>query len=71
MTTQGIIVTVCNIGVLVTQFTPMHSSLSERFLIVSLGFADFLMGAYLLGISSADLIYNRVFYMYIVTLWWV
>ena len=65
---QGIIVTVLNIGVLVTQFTPMHSSSGERFLIVSLGFADFLMGVYLLGISSVDLIYNRVFYM-IVSEW--
>ena len=66
--TQGINVTVCNIGVLVTQFTPMHSSSGDRLLIVSLGFADFLMGVYLLGISCVDLIYNRVFYI-IVSEW--
>ena len=66
--TQGIIVTVCNIGVLVTQFTPMRSSSGDRLLIVSLGFADFLMGVYLLGISSVDLIYNRTFYV-IVSEW--
>ena len=48
---QGIIVVVCNIGALVTQFTPMHTSSSERYLIISLGFADFLMGVYLLALS--------------------
>ena len=61
--TQGIIVVVCNIGVLVTQFTPMRSSSGERYLIVSLGFADFLMGVYLLAMSSVDLVYNRLFYL--------
>ena len=65
---QGIIVVVCNIGALVTQFTPMHASSGERYLIISLGFADFLMGIYLLVISSVDLIYNRVFHI-IVSEW--
>ena len=65
---QGIIVVVCNIGTLVTQFTPMHASSGERYLITSLGFADFLMGVYLVVISSVDLIYNRVFHI-IVSEW--
>ena len=60
--TQGLIVVVCNIGVLVTQFTPMRASSGERHLITSLCFADFLMGVYLLVISSIDLIYNGVFH---------
>ena len=61
--TQGIFVVACNIGVLVAQVILKHSSSSERYLIVSLGIADFLMGVYLLAISSVDLIYNRVFYI--------
>ena len=63
--TQGIIVVVFNIGALVSQFILKHSSLSERYLIVSLGFNDVLMGVYLLLISSVDLIHNRVFYIII------
>ena len=51
---QGIIVVVCNIGALVTQFTRMHASSGERYIITSLAFADFLMGVYLLVISSVD-----------------
>ena len=66
--TQGIIVVVCNIGVLVTQFILKHSSSSEKYLIVSLAFSDFLMGVYLLIISSVDLVYSRVFYL-IVSEW--
>ena len=66
--TQGIIVVVFNIGALASQFILKHSSSGERYLFVSLGFADFLMGVYLLTISSVDLIYNKVFYI-IVSEW--
>ena len=50
------------------QFILKHFSSSERYLIFSLGFADFLMGVYLLALSSVDFIYNRVFYI-IVSEW--
>ena len=66
--TQGITVIMCNIGVLAAQFILKHSSSSEKYLIISLGFADFLMGIYLLAISSVDLAYNRIFYI-IVSEW--
>ena len=61
--TLGIIIVVCNIGVLVTQFILKLSSPSEKYLIVSLVFSDFLMGVYLLAISCVDLVYKKVFHI--------
>ena len=60
--TQGIIVVVGNTGALVAQFTLIHITPAEKYLIVSLIFADMLMGLYLLAIETVDLMYNMVFH---------
>ena len=59
---QRIIVIISNIGALVAQFTLIHVTSAEKYLIVSLIFADMLMGVYLLAIEAVDLMYNMVFY---------
>ena len=59
---QGIIIVVCNAGALVAPFTFVHITSAEKYLIISLVFADMLMGLYLLAIVIVDLIYNMMFY---------
>ena len=59
---QGIIVVVCNAAALVAQFAFIDITASEKYLIVSLIFADMLMGLYLLAIGTVDLMYNMTFY---------
>ena len=65
---QGIIVIVGNVGALILQCVATHGAKSEKYLIVSLIFADLLMGAYLLAIAAVHLTYNAVFYQ-IVSEW--
>ena len=59
---QGIIVIVGNTGALVVQFTLLHVKTAEKMLIVSLIFADMLMGVYLLALETVDFMYSMVFY---------
>ena len=60
--TQGLIVVIGNTGALVAQFTLIHVTTAEKYLIVSLIIADMLMGLYLLAIETVDLMYNMVFH---------
>ena len=60
--TQGIIVIVGNTCALVAQFTVIHVTKAEKYLIVSLIFSDMLMGLYLLALETVDLMYNMVFH---------
>ena len=57
-----LVVVVGNLGALVIQSTFIHGCKTEKYLIVSLSLADFLMGLYLLAIASVDLMYNMIFY---------
>ena len=66
--TQGIIVFIGNIGALALQCVLYKIEKSDQFLIISLIFADLLMGFYLLAIATVDLMYNKVFYQ-IVSEW--
>ena len=58
---QGVIVIVGNTGAVIVQFG-FHGNQAERYLIISLAVADFVMGVYLLGIASIDLSFFNVFY---------
>ena len=51
-----------NTCALVAQFTVIHVTKAEKYLIVSLIFADMLMGVYLLALETVDLMYNMVFH---------
>ena len=59
---QGIIVILTNVGALIIQFTLVHNSMAEKYLIVSLAFADLMMGLYLLAIAYVDLTYSATFH---------